>query len=179
VTVKNIDWKYEIASTFTVQNEICRLDKDHIYDFTLPKVAAKPEEVKECQLMLGFEFDRDYEEFLTYANGWDSFANIDGDLFGTQDFQISNRFSETQKFLEEHAGDNGLDIIGVSIEDVFPICMSRFDVDLYVMRKRHVSGVSRVYWFSGYLVDEFPSFLDFFQSMRTYDLKRLEKMKAA
>jgi hypothetical protein len=167
---KSIDWKYEIASTFTVQNEIARLDTDQLYNFTLPKVAASPEAVRACQQVLGFEFDDDFADFLNYADGWDSLAVGDGDLFGTQDYKGSDRFIETQKFLKEHADDGGLDIIQVSFDDVFPICMSRFAIDLYVMRKRHIPGTSRVYWFAGYLVDEFPSFL-------AYNLSRLEEMK--
>jgi hypothetical protein len=178
MTKQNIDWKLEIVSTVMAQTEICRLDKEGIYNYNLPKLAATPEAISHCQQIIGFEFDEDYAEFLTYADGWDAFAVGDGDLFGTGDYLGSDRFIETQKFLKDHAGESGLDVIEVSIEDVFPICMSRFDIDLYIMRKRHVPGVSRVYWFAGYLIDEFPSFLDFFQSMRAYNLQRLETMKA-
>src|SRR5438045_3201184 len=76
------DWKKEIAVAWYVQNETAKLDKNGLWEYFLPKVAATEQELAESERALGFALDPRYREFLSYANGWQCFFQR-VDLFGT------------------------------------------------------------------------------------------------
>jgi hypothetical protein len=174
---KQCDWRLEIASTGAAKQELSNVDKQKIFSFTIPKLAATQKAVLEAQNRLGFEFDDDYAEFLCFGNGWDSFALSDGDLFGTGDYPTSRRYLEAVSIMNLIAEGGVFKDTDIKIGDAFPFCACEHSSDLYLMKKRHVTGQPRVFWFAGYLVDTFPSFLEFFRSMRAYDHKNVEYLQ--
>jgi hypothetical protein len=177
MSVLPVDWKMEIVSTVMAKQTITSLDKGNAFQLTIPKLAASEQAIHGAEMRLGFEFDDDYAAFLGHGDGWDFFALSDGDLFSTSDYPEGRRYQEALRIMNLIAKEGALQDTDIGLDDVFPFCASRHSSDIYLMKKRHIQGNLRVYWFAGYLVDSFPSFLDFFRSMRAYDLRNIEDMK--
>ena len=91
------DWKQEIAVAWLVKQAMMDLDKENIFPYHMPELAASDEEIFKAEGQLGQAIDARYKEYLRRANGWQAFWHA-ADLFGTTDL-ISGQRKETGEFL--------------------------------------------------------------------------------
>ena len=149
----------------SVRNELYKADKDQMWEYYNPEVAANPKEIELVQNKFQIELSQDYIDFLLCANGWKCFYQL-VDLFGTKDFDTKN-MSRAQKLLNiELAYDKSLNEIK---EDLFPIAVSQTDKDLFVMVLAKEKEYGQIIWLAGGEIERFLSFSDFFESMIEYN----------
>jgi hypothetical protein len=67
------DWKTEIAVAWKVLQAVQDADREGLWSYHLPRVAASEQELRDTERILGFGIDPMYRAFLTYANGWPDF----------------------------------------------------------------------------------------------------------
>lgn len=74
--------KKDIAVLVNVRNKLMEADKQGLWEYHFPEVAATHEEVMEVEGKLNLTLGEEYETFLLCANGWKCFFQM-VDLFGT------------------------------------------------------------------------------------------------
>jgi len=168
------DWKLEIVRNAYWKQLQAQYDKNHLFPWRLPKVAATEEQVVAAERAVGFVFPQDYRDFLLHANGWVGF-HLGTDLFGTPDF-VSGRAREPLRRAElaNYLGDIGLDP-----HEYIPIGTNKDYFEDFILLSpsaRHLPG--GVIWFSYDEVDRFNSYFEFFSSMINYNAGIAMDMKA-
>ncbi len=169
------DWNQEIAVAWLVKQAIMEVDKDKIWTYHLPEVAATDEQIKEAEEQLGHELDHRYREFLRHANGWRGFVQTI-DLFGTNDLIKSPR-KETAEFTFSCLGNDILNKSGVKRTELLPIGATSQHADLFVMTRPFARSPGTVIWFAGEEVERFKTFDDYFLAMVDYNRLDLQRLK--
>ncbi len=77
----------------------CRVDVDHLWENTLPGVAASQDQLRSLEVRLGHALDPQHREFLLHANGWRAFRQH-VDVFGIDDFEGGPRAVRTAGLIE-------------------------------------------------------------------------------
>lgn len=158
-----------------IKQAISEVDAEGLWEFHLPRVAAKPEALRGVEEVLGFQLDPEYREFLGYADGWPSFFQS-VDLFGIDDLVGGPRMDIARQLL---AGLEPvvLERVGLRDSQLMPIAVTAVDLDLFVMPV--ADGVQRppVVWLAGHEVDRFASFEDFVLAMMEYNLRELSALR--
>lgn len=163
-------WKERLVRMLIVRNELYEADKEGLWEYHYPEVAASMSEISLIQQKLKVEFSEDYINFLLCANGWKCFYQL-VDLFGTKDFE-TEAIEYSNKMLEaELNNDESLSSIRDSL---LPIAVSRTDKDLFVMVLKEGDEYGQIIWLAGGTVECFASFTDFFESMIEYNKEELE-----
>ena len=167
-----INWKERIIMMLMVKNALYQADKEQLWEYHYPEVAAQMKEILSVQKKLDVKFSEEYTEFLQYANGWKALYQL-VDLFGTRDFD-SESMEYARKLLNtEMANDKSLDRWGGLL---LPIAVSRTDKDLFVMVLAEGEQYGQVIWLAGGEVERFASFCEFFDAMIEYNKEELEDM---
>lgn len=165
-------WMVRIVRMLEVRNEMYIADKEQLWDYYYPELAAQMEDIASLQKKLNVTLSQDYVDFLLRADGWKCFyQNVD--LFGTKDFD-----TEIMKYaklllsveLEYH------DALRQIKDDLLPIAVSRTDKDLFVMVLTEGKNFGQIVWLAGGEIDRFSSFIEFFDSMMEYNQLDLEDM---
>ncbi len=168
-----MDWKLLITKMVMVKSQISEADKDKIWPYNFPRVAASDLEIKEFKATIKKDIPDDYLSFLRAANGWKTFFQFN-DLLGTRDL-ITNEYKEIldQEFysLPEAVID------GVAKSELLPIAVNLFDRDIFfiILSKGELYG--KVIWFAGEEIERFSDFQEFFTSMIAYNERELRKLK--
>ena len=169
-----INWKERIIMMLMVKNALDQADKEQLWEYHYPEVAAQIKEILSVQKKLNVKFSEEYTEFLQCANGWKAIYQL-VDLFGTRDFD-SESMEYARKLLKmEMVNDKSLDRLGGSL---VPIAVSRTDKDLFVMILAEGKEYGQVIWLAGGEVERFDSFCDFFDAMIEYSKEELKDMTA-
>jgi hypothetical protein len=171
----HVNWKSEIVRLAYVKQELADVDRQKLWPWHLPTVAASEQEILECEHRLGFAFDPQFADFLRHANGWQGFIQST-DLFGTTDLGGGGRMPLAQEMLGYLEGDV-LAQAGITKESVFPIAVSSVDLDLFVMTKPSSVPAGIVIWFAGYEIQRFSNFHEFFLAMVDYNILQIENLK--
>ena len=165
-----MNWKKELAVAQLVKLKLHAADAQGLWPFFPPNPPASEEQVRAVEKQLGVEVDPDLADFLRTANGWSAFCHC-FDLFGSDDFGSGPRWVRAKELLEtvDHRpfGD-----------DVYHVAVSADDIDLFVLVPQ-AGDVGKVVWFAGGVIDEFPSFAEFFLAMVDYNRARAVKLRAA
>lgn len=173
------DWPAEIGYTYIQHMKLHELDKKGIFNLTAPHLGASIEAVRKTEAKLGFEFDDDYVEFLTFANGWDAVNAMDMNLFSLEDLSGSKRFQTALGTMKIQIGElNRIDEINCDFnsDDVFPIAASEYETDIIYMSKRKIKGTPRVFWFWTTFVEAYDSFTEYFLSNREIIINRIQNL---
>jgi SMI1/KNR4 family protein SUKH-1 len=172
---QQINWKLEIVKLVYIKQAMAGVDRLGLYPYHLPKVRATTEQVGACERALGFRLDDDHKEFLLHADGWDGFIQ-DTDLFGTLDFRGSRRYVAARSIFDGFE-DGAFEDINVPRSAFFPIGASLEHGDVFVTVRPGVPSVPRVFWFTGYEVERYPSFWEFFLAMLDANRDELQKLQ--
>ena len=160
----------KIEEMLMVRNELHKADKELLWKYYYPEVAAEKSEISLCQEKLQIKLSEDYIEFLLCANGWKCFYQL-VDLFGTKDFE-SNMMSYAKTLLNaEIEFDESLQ---KNRDYLFPIAVSQTDNDLFVMVLADGREYGQVIWLAGGVIERFDTFSEFFEAMIEYNKEELE-----
>lgn len=165
-------WMVRIVRMLKVRNEMYLADKEQLWDYYYPELAAQPEDILSLQKKLNVTLSQDYIDFLLRADGWKCFYH-DVDLFGTKDFDTESMTYASLLLsveLEYH------DSLRQMKDQLLPIAVSRTDKDLFVMVLTEGKDFGQIVWLAGGEIDRFSSFIEFFDSMMEYNQLELEEM---
>lgn len=172
----NVDWKVEIAKMFYAKQALHRTDKEELWPWHLPEVAATEDELATTEDELGFSIDPEYRDFLRHANGWKGFFH-DIDLFGTFELKNVTKNTKVSKILKGMG--YSLARTNVSRDAIFPIGVSRNDIDLFTIVRHSLNQSGEVIWFAGGEIDRFQSFTDFFLAMIEHVFEELKDIQCS
>ncbi len=165
-------WMVRIVRMLEVRNRMYAADKEQLWEYYYPEVAAKIEDVESLQKRLNIRLNPDYVDFLLRADGWKRFYQ-DVDLFGTKDFDTEIMEYAQQLLnveLEYH------DSLRQIKDYLIPVAVSRTDKDLFVMVLTEGEDFGKIVWLAGGEIDRFSSFVEFFDSMMEYNRLDLESL---
>ncbi len=172
---RGFTWEDEIAVAVLVRQDLQVADTVPLWEYDFPRVAATQEDVRDAERALGFALDEQVREFLLRADGWESFYQ-DVDLFGTPEFRGAGHWGIAHDYLDEAEAAGVLASSGLEKKDVLPIAACDEQSDLFLMVRPTAQQPGRVLWLAGDLIDEFPTFEEYFLAMvdyTRYSLKRL------
>lgn len=167
------DWKLNIVTLVYVRDQLMKADKEQVWEYYWPEVAATKNELRAIQKKLNINLSKEYQDFLLHANGWECFfQNID--LFGTSDFD-SNKMAYARELLSVEMVYN--EDLQEMKDYLFPIAVSRDDMDLFVMVLKKGDRFGEVIWLAGGEIDKYESFTEFFLAMIEYNKLGVEDMR--
>jgi hypothetical protein len=172
------DWKQEIAVAWLVKQAIMEADKNKIWTYHLPNVAATEDQIQTAEKQLGYQLDERYRCFLKFANGWEGFVQTI-DLFGTQDLILGPK-KENAEFTFSYLEDAVLKKSGVKRAELLIIGATQRHSDLFAITLSHSNEPGTVIWFAGEEIQRFTNFDEFFLAMVDYnrlDLKAIKDKK--
>ncbi len=164
--------KKDIVALLNVRNRLMEADKQGLWEYHFPEVAATHEEVMQIQGKLKLTLSEEYKTFLLCANGWKCFFQM-VDLFGTKEL-ISDKMEFAREILAEEM-EYDLELQELK-NYLLPIAMSEDDKDLFVMVLADGERFGEVIWLGGGEIERFKSFMEFFESMIKYNEGELERM---
>lgn len=157
-----------------IKQAIAQVDRDGLWEFHLPKVAATSEELAGVERLLGLQLDAGYRDFLGFANGWPSFFQS-VDLFGVEDLTGGPRMDIAQQVLQA-IEPAALEQAGLQDTTLVPIAATTVDQDVFVMPIIGGQQAPPVVWLAGYEVDRFETFDDYVLAMIEYNARELDAL---
>ncbi len=168
------DWKTEIAVAWKVLQAVQAADRERLWSYHLPRVAASEQELHDAERILGFGIDPMYRVFLAYANGWPDFHHS-ADLFGTNELrggQLMGRANEMLSAIDEAVWKGNQ----VSPSDVLPLAVSKHSIDVFAIVRPSCGSSGQVIWFAGEVVEHFVDFDEFFLAMVDYNRLEIRRL---
>jgi hypothetical protein len=162
----SVNWPLEITRIAYWKQILAKHDPDRSFPWHLPKVPASADRVVRAQEVAGFEFPKDYADFLTFSDGWPGF-HILTDLFGAQDILSGRSRAVMQRAdVKTFCLDNGIDqrnlaVVGASDQS---------DEVFFLFADRSVFLPGGVLWFAAREeIDRYLTFGEVFCSMVNYN----------
>ena len=171
------DWKAEIVTAVLVQQRIEELDREGFWTRYLPEMGAKESQLAATERSLGFAFDLQYREFLSYADGWRSFWQA-VDLFGTQELAGGPMMQIARRQLGAIEERDFEAAVYAPIARVLPVGASSLQRDMFLMPIADTNGAGSVVWYDGSVIERFPSFDEFYLAMVDYNHLDLDFFEA-
>ncbi len=169
-----MDWKRELVIAHLVKQKVAEVDVDHLWENTLPGVAASQDQLRFLEARLGYALDPQHREFMLHADGWQAFRQH-VDIFSVDDFGGGPRAVRAAGLIESLEPLETL--CGFGKRDLLPIAVSSDDIDVMVMTCPHTTTPGKVLWFAGGVIDTFAGFDEWFLAMVDYN--RLEYQRLA
>jgi hypothetical protein len=169
-----IDWKTELAVAWRVLQAIQGTDRQGLWSYHLPRVAATEAELLATETRLGFELDSMYRAFLGYANGWPDFYHC-VDLLGTNELRGGELMANAKEML------SAIDEVvwhqnRIRLVDLLPIAVSKTDMDVFAIVTPSRDFAGEVIWFAGAVIERFENFDEFFLAMVDYNRVQLARL---
>jgi hypothetical protein len=168
------DWKTEIAVAWKVLQAVQDADREGLWSYHLPRVAASEQELRDIEGILGFGIDPMYRAFLSYANGWPDFHHS-ADLFGTNELrggQLMGRAKEMLSAVDGAVWNRNR----ISPSDVLPLAASKHSIDVFAIVRPSCDSSGQVIWFAGEVVERFVNFDAFFLTMVDYNRLEIRRL---
>ncbi|HEV8334619.1 MAG TPA: hypothetical protein VGQ22_24570 [Steroidobacteraceae bacterium] len=69
-----MNWPKEIVTMAGIKSEVAKADREKLWPYALPRVAADPAQIAAAEAELGIALDPQYREFLSYDPPSPAFA---------------------------------------------------------------------------------------------------------
>ena len=172
------DWRPLIVSMIEVQRALFEADKERLWEYHLPRVAASEATLARVERHLGFQLDAVYRAFLAMADGWPWFSQSVKLLFGSPELSGSPALLVANAMLD--AAEPYLEAqCGVKRSAVFPIAVSPMDRDVFFMQLQECVLRPPIVWLAGEEIDRYVSFAEFFASMIEYNKLQLKALRGS
>jgi hypothetical protein len=167
------DWKLMISQLVLIKEEIYKADKEGLWPYTLPKVAATEEQLTEFQKKLGRKLPGEYLEFLRHANGWYWFHQST-DLLSVDDF-FNDKYEESISLFFD--SDEYYVEAGIEKNDLLPVGVNVYDSDIFFLALSNDGYFGNVIWYTAEGdVEQYSNFDEFFMGMIELDKSRLNRL---
>jgi hypothetical protein len=168
------NWKKELAVAQLVKQHLARVDRAGIWPFATPRPPATASALVEAETRIKTALDPNYREFLAVANGWPAFYQT-VDLFGSDDLGQGPAWARANQLLDSALPIRaGVRMIGR--DQVVPIAASRDGSDVFVILRETQPG--EVVWIAEAVIQEFPTFDEFFLAMIDYNRQEIHDLEA-
>lgn len=151
---------------------------EKLAEFTIPRLKATEEQIRDAEQRLGQPLPASYREFLLHANGWYCFFWT-LDLFGTEDLTAGPRHEAAAEALATYDNAGTLEELDLTIDEVIPIGVATHSNDLLLLIREGHSDAGKVSWIDGEEIDRYNNFAHYFTSMIEYQRLDLDKLRAA
>jgi hypothetical protein len=168
-----LDWERELVIAHRVKQQIAEVDVDHLWENTLPEVAATEDQVRSLESRLDSKLDSQHRAFLLHANGWRAFKQH-VDVFGVGDFMGGPRAARASELIESL--DDLKELCGFAKPDVLPIAVSSDDIDVMVIARPNTAAPGRVLWLAGGAIETFAGFDEWFLAMVDYNRHEYQRL---
>ncbi|NYI03425.1 SMI1/KNR4 family protein [Allostreptomyces psammosilenae] len=169
-------WGPLIGQMILLKQQIAETGAIPTFRYTLPRVAAREEEIAAAEARLGAPLDPGYRTFLTYANGWDAF-DVSLRLFGTEDFGQGDAWRLGESYVDTFCSfpENAQ----YPPTALLPIAVALEDKDLLCAVTAPHEEAGRILWIAGEIVDMFDTFEEYFASMIEYHKEDLQEARSS
>jgi hypothetical protein len=168
-----MNWQEEMRTAIDLHTKLKTVDINELYEYHAPNPGASLQELARCEQALGYQLDPQYRGFLERANGWEKFYH-DFDLMSAGELVAGAKLDHARKLLP-------------TLEPLEEVCECRKDQlmvfgasltrsDLFLVAKSNARRPGRVFWFAGYLVEEYEDFLAYFHAMMAFNRRRHDKL---
>lgn len=165
------DW---INSMLSIQRELCKLDTKKVYTYYSPNEGCTKQDIYVTESRLGIKLDKQYTEFLRFANGWRNIYRSVS-LLGTNDLLKSEKMDLARDILEIVCPlDEDLEY---KVEELLPIAVDEYGADVFVLTPFENGKCSEVIWFAGQEIERFSTFEKFLNAIMQYIVNEVEQYK--
>lgn len=174
---RNEGWPALIGSLVLVKQTLAQVDGG-LWPHHYPEVKAGEEIIAATERLLGLRLSPSYRGFLLHANGWKGFFQAVDLLQAEGLIAGSHRamFDASYGALREDEWK----AIGLTRSHTLPFGISLRDKDAFVFDlTQEREGEFRVVWLAGEMIDDWPSFIDFFKSMIEYNRQEVQQFSDA
>jgi hypothetical protein len=161
-----MEWMKELVIARLVKQKVADADTQGLWEHPAPSPGAPEERIEAAADRIGVTFDDEHRAFLGHCDGWSGFWHS-CDLFCTQDYVGSERFGRAMVLMETLEPLH--ELCGYERDELLPIAVSRHDIDVFAIARSDSHLPGRVFWFAGQLIDQFPSFSEWFLAMVDYN----------
>lgn len=168
------DWRPLVVEMIHLQQALSDADKERLWEYHLPRVAASEVTLARVERHLGFKLEPEYRSFLATADGWPWFSQSVS-LFGSSELLGGSALVSAHSMLD--AAEPYIESrCGFQRNCVFPIAASLRDRDIFFMQTTAGNLLPPIVWLAGEEVDRYVSFSEFFASMIEYSKLDLKAM---
>lgn len=172
-----VGWSEYIDLGWLINQERMEADVTHLWEYSLPKVRAREEEVVQAEKQLGFRLPESYRTFLLAANGWPDFYH-DVAIFSTRDLVGGPLYERARIPLDLPECVEAMASHGVIAEDQFIVAASELDEDIFLMGEPGTTSEGEVAWYAdGQVIDRYDDFHDFYMAMLEYNKRDARKLR--
>lgn len=162
---KPFNWPQAIAAAVLIRQEMQDIDRDGLYRYDFPEVAAQPATLERLEAERGTRLDRQHRDFLLYADGWRCFYQHVSIL--SSQLRGGDLVAGAEKALDVLDQEGVLGRAGVDRRSLLPVAASAEQSDVFAVCLGGVKA-GQVLWLAGDLVDTFPDFQEYFLAMLDY-----------
>jgi SMI1/KNR4 family protein SUKH-1 len=172
------DWPALIGTMIIVKQQIDEADRQHLAEYTVPRVKASQDEILAFERAVGERLPNDYRNFLLHANGWPAFFFL-VNLFGLPELQGEGDAETGAALLRSYDEEGVLADLGLTVDDVIVVGAGAGSRDLFLLIREGRPGAGQVSWLDGEEIDRYQDFPEFFASLIEYHRLRLQKLAQA
>ena len=161
--VDALDWPILIAHLMAARSSVYEVERGRLWDYALPRVGAKPEQIDAAEARLGRRLDPQYRELLGFANGWPSIFRDDC-LFGTEELGQGDLWTHAAASFR-YIAEASPELARVTDpEAVLPIGCSETSPSITLQGDDAGSHVVR-WFYAGSLGEQWPDFAGFLAAL--------------
>lgn len=157
------DWDSLIRELKCIRTLVEKADTEHLYEYFSPYASVPEKEIQEVE-QLKESLNEQYRSFLLKAGGWPAFFQAI-ELFSPQDLLSGERHKRALILVSYLDNENVFEFEGLNSNDFLPIAVSSVDLDVFVLGREGSSVAGQVFWFAAYLIEKYPSFMEFFRAV--------------
>ncbi len=160
-----MNWTEEILLAVRVKTTVSLADVEDLWKYYYPNPRGGKEAIERCEEALGFSLDPEHRDFLRHANGWKAYFH-DVDIMSTHELVEGPLYERASELV--NSLDDFKELYGFERSELLPFAVSARDIDLFMIGKPGTSQAGKVFWFAGQLIEERPSFSEWFLAMVDY-----------
>ncbi|MGO1056698.1 SMI1/KNR4 family protein [Crossiella sp. CA198] len=152
---------------------------NNLFRFTIPHVAATPEELAAAEHRLGHPLDPQHRAFLSYGNGWDEFF-LYYYLLGANDLGQGPTWELLNEYLDDFYDSLPDDVNFPPRDEIYPITFNPESAQIFAIwwGGPIVDGGHQVVWIPLVDGDLYDNFFEFYQAIYQHYEKILEEETA-
>lgn len=155
-------WPDLIAEMGQLREQVSRID-DEMFPFTVPHVAANPDQLDAAEQRLGHPLDPQHRSFLSYGNGWPDFY-LGSRLLSTEELGQGPHWAEAHEVLDALYDGADLSVLPPRA-DIYPFTVSEDTASVFAFWRGSAltDGGHTVLWLPWADTEPMPNFFEFYR----------------
>jgi hypothetical protein len=155
-------WPDLIAAMGQLREQVSQVDED--FEFTIPHLAATPEQIAAAEQRLGHALDPQHKEFLSYGNGWPEFY-MGNTLLSTEELGQGMAWAEITETLDAFYSSLEDPSVVPPRSQIYPFSFDPGAATVFAIWKDGpvTDGGHPVLWLPAVDTEPYENFFDFFR----------------